>query len=183
MRHLLSSLPPLRDPTTEWGTSPRAHLGGQMKSNHELMSCDDDNFLLMFNSTFPLPQGSSWTMFRLNNKLSMLVISELCTGPSNLGSWLRFTKNGGSIGRIGTNLPQIVKWTQNSKTLTKRPRSKPSLPLLNRSGQAIAAGDIKCELKRFKSCFAPSRQRANWTDSLTPSTGVKDDTSGPSNAK
>jgi len=48
----------------------------------------DDEFLLMFNARFPLPQGGSWTMFQFPSKLTTLVISELRKGPLNLGSWL-----------------------------------------------------------------------------------------------
>jgi len=115
-----------------WRTLPF----GLTTANHELMSCNNDNFLLMFNSTFHLPQGSSWTMFCLSNKLSTLVISELCNGPLNLGSWLPITKSSGSIGSFRPNLLQTVEWTQSSKTWKKRSRLMPSLTLLNGSGQA-----------------------------------------------
>jgi hypothetical protein len=137
----------------------------------------DDEFLLMFNARFPLPQGGSWTMFQFPSKLTTLVISELRKGPLNLGSWLRTTKNAGNIGRIGPTLPPTVVWSRNSKTPQQQTRLQPSRLLLNGSGQAIVAAEAECELRPFRSRFAPSARPANWTDCQTQSTEVKDDTS------
>ena len=81
------------------------------------------NFHLTFNSRFPLPQDASWRMFRLPPKLPMLVISELRSSQSRLGSWLRITKKGGAIGSIGESLPRTVAWTHTSGPKRKRSAS------------------------------------------------------------
>ena len=50
--------------------------------------CDTDNDLLtLFNSLFPLPDQSSWTVYRLNCELVMHVISVLRTKPFELDEW------------------------------------------------------------------------------------------------
>lgn len=150
---------------------------GKAQAHPRLNYLAADDFLLMFNSTFPLPQGNSWTMFQLNDKLSTLVISELRNIPSNLGSWLRITKNGGSIGRIGGSSPGTVEWSPGSNARQQRKRSRPSPVTLSGSGQVTSAEATKSGLKRFKSRFAPSARPANWKGSQTQSTEAKESTS------
>jgi hypothetical protein len=141
----------------------------------------DDDFLHQFSSTFPLPQAASWHMYRLPNKLSSLVISELRTGPLNMGSWLRITRKGGSIGHIGATSPSRVEWTPRFNR--KRKPSAPALSALlpSGSGQERLARDVESELAPFKSRFVPSARRVNWLDSPTRSTAATRNTSDPSN--
>jgi hypothetical protein len=142
---------------------------------------DDDAFLLTFASTFCLPQNASWTMFRLPKKLSSLVISELRTGPLNMGSWLRTTQKGGSIGRIGHTSPASVEWTHlwNRKRKLSEPDLHAHLP--NGSGQERLAKDVESELAPFKSRFVPLARPVSWLDTKTPSTAQTTDTFAPLN--
>jgi hypothetical protein len=57
---------------------------------HETFAIPDDDFLHLFNSTFPL-QDNSWRSFRLSSKLTSLVFSELRGKASTLASWRRIT--------------------------------------------------------------------------------------------
>ena len=144
-------------------------------------TADDDVFLHDFSHRFPLPQGDSWTMFRLPNKVCSLVISELRLSPSRMESWLRITRKGAAIGRIGDPSQQHVAWSPTCNMKRKRSEAASSPPLLSGSGQARAVKDVRSELKRFRSRYAPSARPANWTDVLTRFTEQKDATSDHSN--
>ena len=65
-------------------------------------SIHDDEFLLTFNSSFPL-QNCLWQGFRLSNKLASRVFSELKGEASMLVSWQRLTRKGSAIGTIGND--------------------------------------------------------------------------------
>ena len=145
-------------------------------STGTLFEGDDDKFLLTFNSHFPLPQDASWRMFRLPPKLPMLVISELRSSQSRLGSWLRITKKGGAIGSIGESLPRTVAWTHTSGPKRKRSASDYFADSQNSSVPEDVARRNECELRPFKSRFVPSARPAKWTDCQIHSTAAKDDT-------
>ena len=55
-------------------------------ATHKTFAIPDDNFLHLFNSTFPL-QNNSWCSFCLSSKLTLLVFSELRGKASMLASW------------------------------------------------------------------------------------------------
>ena len=55
-------------------------------ATHETFTLPDDDFLHLFNSTFPL-HDNSWCSFRLSSKLTSLVVSELRGKASMLVSW------------------------------------------------------------------------------------------------
>jgi hypothetical protein len=157
-------------------------FGPATATSHTATTTSDDAFLRHFASSFPLPQNASWTMFRLPTKLKSLVISELRHGPLNMGSWLRITRKGGSIGSTGPNSQSPVVWTPCYTRKRKRSDPELSAPLPSGSGQGRLAKDIVSELAPFRSRYVPSARPANWRDTKIPSTAPTNDTSAPSNA-
>ena len=61
----------------------------------------DDELLTLFNSTFPLPSQQSWTVFHLDCRTAMHVISALRMKPFMLDDWRRLPSPGKLIGEIG----------------------------------------------------------------------------------
>jgi hypothetical protein len=62
----------------------------------------DEDFLHFFADSFPL-HNDSWSVFRLSDKLSSRIFSELRGRTSALGSWLQITMSGSAIGRFGAS--------------------------------------------------------------------------------
>ncbi len=61
----------------------------------------DDDLLTLFNSTFPLPSQQSRTVFHLDCKTVMRVISALQMKPFALDDWRRLPSPGKLVGKIG----------------------------------------------------------------------------------
>ncbi len=76
-------------PSRSFGSSPAWHC----KSNEELLT--------LFNSTFPLPSQQSWTVFHLDCRTVMRVISALRMKPFMLDDWRRLPSPGKLVGNIG----------------------------------------------------------------------------------
>jgi hypothetical protein len=72
--------------------------------------CDThEKFLTMFNSMFSLPQQTSWTVFHLNYKVVMRVISALQIGHFDLEEWRRLPEVGKHVGKIGAPIADLWK--------------------------------------------------------------------------
>jgi hypothetical protein len=136
----------------------------------------DTEFLQFFSDTFPL-QNDSWSIFRMSDKLSLWIFSELRGTTSTLGSWLRITTRGSAIGRIGrsTSVPS-VEWTPCSPMCQTPSESTSFLVSLSGSGEVTTGRAIKSELAPFKSRFVPSARPSNWMDSQIPPTAAKGNT-------
>jgi hypothetical protein len=152
-------------------------------ATHETFTRPDDDFLHLFNSTFPL-QDNSWRSFRLSSRITSLVFSELRGKASTLASWRRITKKGSVIGSIGqTSSHPSVTWIPSSQTSPPPNESNSSLPLLNMSATVAAVADNKSGPAPSKSLSAPSARLSKWTDARTHYTAPKAATGSPSNAK
>ncbi len=76
-------------PSRSFGSNPAWHC----KTNNALLT--------LFNSTFPLPAQQSWTVFHLNCKTVMRVISALRMQPFVLDDWRQLPLPGKLVGKIG----------------------------------------------------------------------------------
>ena len=76
-------------PSRSFGSNPSWHC----KS--------DDDLLTLFNSIFPLPLQQSWTVFHLDYRTAMRVISALRMKPFVLDEWRRLPLPGRLVGKIG----------------------------------------------------------------------------------
>ena len=133
----------------------------------------DLEFLTNFSSTFLLPQGQSWQLFRVSSKLRQLVSSEIRSELCTPASWRQITKNGGSIGTIGASSPPTIKWTPISKQRQLNETSSSSSLLLNGSGQVLTVEAKESVLKPFKLASEQLARPSQWTDTTTPSTPAK----------
>ena len=98
-------------------------------ATHETFTMPNDDFLHLFNSTFPL-QDTSWCSFRLSSKLTSLVFYELRGKASTLASWQQITKKGSIIGSIGqTSSDPYIMWIPSSPTSPPHNESSSSLHL------------------------------------------------------
>ena len=87
------------------------HIAGKRMAIADIPSClfgsnpawhcaSDNELLTLFNSTFPLPSQQSWTVFRLNCKTVMHLISALRMQPFVLDNWRRLPSPGKLVGDI-----------------------------------------------------------------------------------
>jgi len=137
------------------------------KGTYELT---DLAFLLKFNSDFALTQDASWKLFRLADKLSSLVFSELRMQPSPMGSWMRLTTKGCAIGTIGPSSCTPIIWTPTCGPSPTSSRCSSSAPLLQKSVLELTDEGVESALQRCKLRFAPSARPSNWMENATPPT-------------
>ena len=137
----------------------------------------DDEFVLTFNSSFPL-QNCSWQGFRLSNRLVSRVYSKLKGGEASmLASWQRLTKKGSTTGTIGNDSSNpSVTWIPNSPLSPPTTTSNYSQPSLSMSTLAPAAKATEYVQALSKSQSVPLARCLNWTDSPTLHTALKDAT-------
>ena len=137
------------------------------KGTYEL---NDSQFLLKFNTDFPLTQGASWKLFQLTDKVSSLVFSELRMQPSPMGSWRRLSKKGHAIGTIGPTSCGALTWTPASTTTQTSPKLPASAPSLQQSEKELSVEAVESVLKRFKLHSAQLGRPSNWMQNPTPPT-------------
>ena len=83
-------------PSRSFGSNPAWHCNS------------DDELFTLFNSTFPLPSQQSRTVFHLDCRTVMRVISALRMKPFVLDDWLRLPSPGKLVGDIGQ--PTLHLW-------------------------------------------------------------------------
>ena len=172
LRHCVNESSPLAALSIAGVRNKMADLASRSfkQAGRDTYDLSDTNFLLKFQSDFPLTQDASWKLFRLADKLSSLVFSELRMQPSPMGSWMRLTTKGHAIGTIGPPSLTRITWTPISKGSLTSTKSSSSAPLLQESVQELSDEAIKSALQRFKSRYVPSARPLNWTENETPPT-------------
>ena len=134
---------------------------------------DDLTFLTHFNERFPLEQGALWLTARHHNKLLSRVFSLLRSEQQPMGSWIRLPKSSCDIGRIGSGTVKELEWTRSSMASHSAPELTSSWVLPRSYARAEQDEDIRSELARFRTRFAPSARPSNWTTVPTPSTATR----------
>ena len=130
------------------------------KSNSELLT--------LFNTSFPLPNQHSWTVFQISYAVGMRVTSVLQTKDFTLDEWRRLPKVGNHVGKIGQPMSHLWEWT-----LTyRRPR------LLSASGSSPVSQDVseqdtmveenKSKLGAYLAQLRPLARRSRWPQIPTP---------------
>jgi hypothetical protein len=76
-------------PSRSFGSNPAWHC------------TSEDELLTLFNSTFPLPLQQSWTVFHMDCRTVMRVISALRMQPFVSDDWRRLPSPGKLVGKIG----------------------------------------------------------------------------------
>jgi len=133
---------------------------------------DNSSFLTHFNSTFPLPQGQSWTGCQLHHRMYGKIFSMLQTTTSPMAWWQRITHKGTIFGGTGATLCNPHS-TCSFKASIKTNKSPCCKPLWNGSGKATSDVAPKSKLGPSKMRWEPSARPLSWVDSQTPSTNLE----------
>ena len=90
LRQCVNQSSPLAPLTIAGSRNKMADLSSRSfkKAGKDTYELTDSQFLLKFNSDFPLTQEASWLLFRPSNKLLSLILSELRTTPLPMASWM-----------------------------------------------------------------------------------------------
>jgi hypothetical protein len=108
--------------------------------------CKNNNkFLTLFNSYFPLPNQNSWTVFRLSTKASTSVISVLRMQAFMLDAWRRLPRPDRHAGKTGAPTSNLFKWTLSFRMSATPLESDASQALPPKSG---AEGMVRAERSR-----------------------------------
>jgi len=130
-------------------------------------SLDNATFLTDFSAHFPPPQGESWTLFLLSNKVTSKVSSELLKKQSTLESWRRLPTKEYVFGKLGpTTSPfTFLPMTRNSVHLLNRTKSKCWSVSPNMCDpEAFHDKNNKFVRKQSKYRFGPSQRVSKWTE-------------------
>ena len=143
-------------PSRSFGSNKKWHC----KSNTELLT--------LFNSTFPLPGQTSWTVFQLTYAIGMRVTSVLRTTDFTLAEWRRLPKVGKIVGTAGPPMSGLWEWT----LIYRTPRS-PSASDSSQASQLGSGPDTTVEENKYKlaAYLAQSRpldRRLLWPQIPTP---------------
>lgn len=129
---------------------------------------NEDELLNLFNSSFPLPQQNSWTVFRPSREIESRVISVLRQEVIKMEEWRRLPKPGRHIGSTGRPTANLWEWT-----LTYRGQSSERLnEPFTHSQQACEMGttveEERSRLVQFQRRSRPLIRRSCW-----PQTGAR----------
>jgi hypothetical protein len=91
-------------PSRSFGSEKKWHC----KTNNELLT--------LFNSLFPIPNQTSWTIFQLSYALGMRVTSVLLMTDFTLEEWRQLPKVGKLVGNVGPLMSHRWKWTLTYRT-------------------------------------------------------------------
>jgi len=142
-------------PSRSFGSNPAWH-------------CDNDDALLtLFNSTFPLPSQQSWTVFRLNYRTIMRVISALRMKPFVLDGWRRLPSPGKLIGDIGTPTSQLWDSIRIYNRQLSNNESEASQDLHNKFAQDTTEEDDRYRLQQLQAQSLPLGRQYPWPSETT----------------
>jgi hypothetical protein len=144
-------------------TNDMADVSSRSFNTASLMS--DAAFLTHFNTRFPLPQKISWQLVHLTPAMSSLVISTLAGKRLPMQQWM--TECRPKIGTTGSSSALTLDVTHTSSTRINPLNSNSLLPLLQGSGEATTAADVRCRLKPPKQRSVTWRKPSCWLDMTT----------------
>ena len=130
-------------------------------------SLDNASFLTEFSTLFPPPQGKSWTLFLLSDKITSKVSSELLKRQSTLESWRRLPTKEYVFGKLGsTSFPSIFRpMTKNSVHCHNQNESMCWSVSPNMCDpEAFRDDNNKFVRKQSKYRCGPSQRALNWTE-------------------
>jgi len=131
-------------------------------SNPAWACTTDTDFSHLYNSLFPLPDQSSWNVFRFSNAIVMKIISVLRTRPSTMDEWRRLPRLGRCIGPPGPSSLHLWAWIHTSTGSGTNTESERSPGLR----QQYEAGDMAeaalSQLQRSVRRSRPLARRSPW---------------------
>jgi hypothetical protein len=139
-------------PSRSWGSEPK------------WLCREDSDLRVLFDSTFPLPYQSSWTVYRLSSAISMRVISALRMMDSSLDEWRRLPRIGRYTGGIGRPTAGLWEWTLTYRLPLSTTQSASSQVSLHEYEAATMVAKTKSELERSVKRSRPLARRLQWSE-------------------
>jgi hypothetical protein len=139
-------------PSRSWGSKPKWH-------------CHSDTDLRpLFDSSFPLPNQGSWSVYRPSFAISMRVISVLRMTASSLEEWRRLPEIGKYTGAIGPPIAGLWEWSLTFRTPRSTQECDSSQDSLHESAVATMVDESKSRLARSVRRSRPLARRSLWSE-------------------
>ena len=122
----------------------------------------DEQFLTLYNDTFPLPNQESWNVYRISSKLATRVTSILQMQAFTTDEWRRLPKKGTPIGTVGSPTSSLWEWTHSFRkqpTNTESGHYQDSQP---ESALGHMADDARSRLEQSIALSRPLARRFPW---------------------
>jgi len=142
-------------PSRSFGSNPAWHC------------TSDDELLTLFNSTFPLPLQQSWTVFHMDCRTVMRVISALRMQPFVLDDWRRLPSPGKLVGKIGqptSHLWDLIRFYNRQPSNNEFAASQDSPSV---SVQDTMEEDDRYRLQQLQAQLLPLGRRYPWPSDTT----------------
>ena len=143
-------------PSRLFGSNSKWHC----KTNIELLT--------LFNSTFPLPRQTSWTVFQLTYAIGTRVTSVLQTMDFTLDEWRRLPRVGKIVGTAGQPMSGLWEWTLTYRTPHLPSASASSRVLQGEFGRDTTVEANKSKLAAYLAQSRPLDRRLLWPQIPTP---------------
>ena len=124
----------------------------------------DGDFSHMFNSLFPLPNQASWTVFCPSFEIGTRLTSILRMTPFTADEWRRLPTAGTNIGRVGTPMSHLWRWTLIYRAPSTNTEHAPSQGLQPECEQDRSAAASRLELERSLALSRPLARRFPWPE-------------------
>jgi hypothetical protein len=138
-------------PSRSWGSEPKWYCRS------------DTDLRRLFDSSFPLPNQGSWSVYRPSFATSMRVISVLRMTASLLEEWRRLPEIGRYTGAIGPPIAGLWEWSLTFRMPLSTPRCGSSQDLLHESEVATMVEENKLQLARSVRRSRPLARRSPWS--------------------
>jgi hypothetical protein len=127
-----------------------------------------NDILTLFNSKFPLPNQTSWTIFQFDTRVTTRVISTLQMKGITLDEWQQLPTIGKHIGQIGPRMSNLWDWTLTYRGCSTRPKCVSSQDSPHESDKDTSAGESVSRLERSLALLRPLDRRSRWPVAPTP---------------
>ena len=128
----------------------------------------DDDLLTLFNTTFLLPNQSSWHVFQLSSRISMCMTSVLLMKDFMLEEWRQLPKAGRIVRNAGQPSARLWEWTLSYRTPHSRRESASSKDLPAESVRDTTVEENKSKLGARLALSRPLVRQLPWPRTPTP---------------
>ena len=137
-------------------------------SNKEWHCETNNDFLTLFNSYFPLPNQTSWTVFQLSTKVVMRVISILQMTRFELEEWRRLPRVGSHVGKTGSASANLWTSIRTCRTRSTDTESEHSWHSQSQYDKDSTVEELKCSVAQSLAQSRPLARRLQWPQAQTP---------------
>ena len=122
----------------------------------------EEDLLKLFNSSFPLPNQNSWTVFWPSREIESRVISVLRQEVSRMEEWRRLPKRGRHIGSIGSPTAKLWEWTLTFRGQSSGGANESSMHSQEVCDQESLVEEERSRLARLQRRSRPLTRRSCW---------------------